>query len=350
MRIVSIVGARPQFVKLAPVSRAMANATPASGGPLEDIIVHTGQHYDAALSSVFFDELQIPKPTVNLDIGSGQHGEQTAKMITAIEQILLDRKPDMVVIYGDTNSTLAGALAAEGHRAAGDGAAAALAALPERADPLAALRGAFDLPGDTVYLDGNSLGALPRHVRPRLEKLITTEWGRDLISSWNRHRWIDLPQRVGDRIGPLIGAADGQVICADSISVNLFKLLAAALRLRPGRTVILTAEGDFPTDGYVAQGLAELLGATRCRLRAVPPDALADALDDDVVAAPESLEQHLASHAAEDEPVAVVGSLPFPPHVRMNAFLWYIERSGHYDLYKHPRKYSGGKPPMPPMT
>jgi kynureninase len=152
----------------------------------------------------------------------------------------------------------------------------------DKNDPLAALRGAFDLPGDTVYLDGNSLGALPRHVRPRLEKLITTEWGRDLISSWNRHRWIDLPQRVGDRIGPLIGAADGQVICADSISVNLFKLLAAALRLRPGRTVILTAEGDFPTDGYVAQGLAELLGATRCRLRAVPPDALADALDDDV--------------------------------------------------------------------
>ena len=90
MRIVSIVGARPQFVKLAPVSRAMANATPASGGPLEDIIVHTGQHYDAALSSVFFDELQIPKPTVNLDIGSGQRGEQTAKMITAIEQILVE--------------------------------------------------------------------------------------------------------------------------------------------------------------------------------------------------------------------------------------------------------------------
>ena len=112
MRIVSIVGARPQFVKLAPVSRAMANAAPDSGDSLEDIIVHTGQHYDAALSRVFFDELQIPTPTVNLEIGSGQHGEQTARMITAIEQTLVDKKPDMVVIYGDTNSTLAGALAA----------------------------------------------------------------------------------------------------------------------------------------------------------------------------------------------------------------------------------------------
>jgi GT2 family glycosyltransferase len=73
-------------------------------------------------------------------------------------------------------------------------------------------------------------------------------------------------------------------------------------------------------------------------------------LDDDVLPAPDSLEQHLASHAAESEAVAVVGALPFPPHVRMNAFLWYIERSGHYDLYKYPRKYPGGKPPMPPLN
>jgi len=149
-------------------------------------------------------------------------------------------------------------------------------------DPLSGLRDAFDLPADTVYLDGNSLGALPRHVRPRLDRLVEREWGQDLVSSWNRHDWIDLPQRVGDRIGRLIGAAPGQVVCADSISVNLFKLLAAALRLRPGRTVILTVDDDFPTDRYVAQGLAELLGATRCRLRAVPYGALPDALDGDV--------------------------------------------------------------------
>lgn len=149
-------------------------------------------------------------------------------------------------------------------------------------DPLAGLRDAFELPADTVYLDGNSLGALPRHVRPRLDNLVTEQWGRDLISSWNRNGWIDLPRRVGDRIGRLVGAAPGQVLCTDSISVNLFKLLAAALRLRPGRTVILTAEGDFPTDGYVAQGLADIVGARRCRLRAVPPDALAQAIDEEV--------------------------------------------------------------------
>ncbi|MEJ2402266.1 MAG: aminotransferase class V-fold PLP-dependent enzyme, partial [Xanthomonadales bacterium] len=149
-------------------------------------------------------------------------------------------------------------------------------------DPLAGLRDAFELPPDTVYLDGNSLGALPRHVRPRLDNLVTEQWGHDLISSWNLNDWIDLPQRVGDRIGRLVGAAPGQVLCTDSISVNQLKLLAAALRLRSGRTVILTAEGDFPTDGYVAQGLADLLGAARCRLRAVPPDALAQAIDEEV--------------------------------------------------------------------
>jgi kynureninase len=149
-------------------------------------------------------------------------------------------------------------------------------------DPLAGLRDAFDLPADTVYLDGNSLGALPAHVRTRLDRLVAEEWGRDLVSSWNRHDWIDLPQRVGDRIGRIVGAAAGQVICADSVSVNLFKLLAAALGLRPGRRVILVEEGDFPTDRYVAQGLSGLLGEDRCRIRAVPRDELPSALDEDV--------------------------------------------------------------------
>ncbi len=112
MRIVSIVGARPQFVKLAPVSRAMAEASESSKVTIEDIIVHTGQHYDSSMSDIFFEELQIPKPGVHLGIGSGPHGQQTGRMVEAIESVLQDAKPDMVVVYGDTNSTVAGALAA----------------------------------------------------------------------------------------------------------------------------------------------------------------------------------------------------------------------------------------------
>ncbi len=108
MKTVSLVGARPQFVKLAPVSRAMA----AAEHDIEDVIVHTGQHYDPSLSDVFFSELKIPEPAVSLGVGSGSHGVQTARMLESVESVLLDRRPDMVVIYGDTNSTLAGALAA----------------------------------------------------------------------------------------------------------------------------------------------------------------------------------------------------------------------------------------------
>jgi UDP-GlcNAc3NAcA epimerase len=111
MRIMSIVGARPQFVKLAAVSRAIARKN-AQGVRLEDLIVHTGQHYDPGMSDVFFEELEIPQPAVDLEIGSGSHGAQTARMLEGIERLLLERKPDAVVVYGDTNSTVAGALAA----------------------------------------------------------------------------------------------------------------------------------------------------------------------------------------------------------------------------------------------
>lgn len=112
MRIVSIVGARPQFVKLAPVSRAMVDDAVTGGRTIDDVIIHTGQHYDAGMSDVFFDELKIPKPTIHLGVGSGSHGTQTARMLEAIEAALVAQRPDWVVIYGDTNSTLAGALAA----------------------------------------------------------------------------------------------------------------------------------------------------------------------------------------------------------------------------------------------
>jgi len=152
----------------------------------------------------------------------------------------------------------------------------------DAADRFAPLRSRFTLPEGKVYLDGNSLGAMPREVAADVQTLLEQQWGEDLIASWNTHDWIRLPSLVGEQIAPLIGAAPGQVLCADTISVNLFKLLAAALALRPGRGVILAAEDDFPTDSYIAQGLEELLGKARCRLRRVPAEHLADALDGSV--------------------------------------------------------------------
>ena len=105
MKVVSIVGARPQFIKAAPVSRQLRRRH-------TEVLVHTGQHYDYGLSQVFFDELEIPEPDINLGIGSASHGQQTGAMLAAIEPVLLDQQPDWVLVYGDTNSTLAGALAA----------------------------------------------------------------------------------------------------------------------------------------------------------------------------------------------------------------------------------------------
>jgi kynureninase len=149
------------------------------------------------------------------------------------------------------------------------------------ADLLAPLRDRFAIPEGTIYLDGNSLGALPKSVVARTAKVVAEEWGRDLITSWNVHDWIDLPRRVGDRIAPLIGAAPGTVLVADSTSINIFKLLAVALEKRPGRKVIVTEENNFPTDVYVAGGLASLLGQGH-EVRLAPTDGLANAIDGDV--------------------------------------------------------------------
>jgi kynureninase len=137
----------------------------------------------------------------------------------------------------------------------------------------------FRLPEGVIYLDGNSLGALPLDAPARIARTVEREWGDDLITSWNRHDWIGLPQRVGAQIARLIGARDDEVIACDSTSINLFKLLAAALAARPGRNTILMVEDDFPTDLYMAQGLAALGGAT---LRTVPADAILTAIDEAV--------------------------------------------------------------------
>src|SRR5579863_2787840 len=110
MRIVSIVGARPQFVKLAVIARAVARRP--AGESWSHRIIHTGQHYDPQLSSVFFEELEIPRPDHDLGVGSGPHGEQTGEMLKRLEPVLISEKPDWVLLYGDTNSTLAGALVA----------------------------------------------------------------------------------------------------------------------------------------------------------------------------------------------------------------------------------------------
>jgi kynureninase len=149
----------------------------------------------------------------------------------------------------------------------------------DRADALAPLRDRFELPAGIIYLDGNSLGALPKAVKPRIDEVVATQWGEGLIRSWNTYDWIDLPARVGARIGKLIGAEPDTVVVADSTSVNLFKALAAALSLRRGRDTILTERGNFPTDGYIASGTAELFGR---KVRFADPANIVDALDDSV--------------------------------------------------------------------
>jgi kynureninase len=149
------------------------------------------------------------------------------------------------------------------------------------ADPLARSRDEFVLPEGVVYLDGNSLGALPRQAEERVRAVMTRQWGQDLIKSWNVHDWIGAPARLGGKIARLIGAKPGEVLVADSTSLNVFKALHAALCLRPERRVILSDDGNFPTDLYMAQGLTELLGATH-RLKIVPSDEIASALTEDV--------------------------------------------------------------------
>ena len=114
MRVITVVGARPQFIKAAVVSRAIEefNQTASTGDRIEEVLIHTGQHYDDNMSDVFFKEMQIPIPRYHLGIGGGTHGAMTGRMLESLEGLMLEEKPDVVLVYGDTNSTLAGALVA----------------------------------------------------------------------------------------------------------------------------------------------------------------------------------------------------------------------------------------------
>ncbi len=150
-------------------------------------------------------------------------------------------------------------------------------------DPLAPLREQFDLPADVIYLDGNSLGVLPRNTAARVQQAVKDEWGTGLIRSWNTAGWIDLPQRVGNKIARLVGAGDNELVVADSTSVNLYKVLSAALRIAgadaPQRKRIVSERSNFPTDLYIAEGLARQHGL---QLVLVEPDEIPQHLNDDL--------------------------------------------------------------------
>ncbi len=156
-------------------------------------------------------------------------------------------------------------------------------------DNLRHARERFDLTDDLIYLDGNSLGALPRTTTACIAEVTGQQWGRDLIRSWNKHHWISLPQKLGAKIAALIGANANEVIVADSTSVNLFKLLACVLQLPhvgddANRRIIISERGNFPTDLYIAQGLNQLLG-NRFTLKLVEANEITNSLDHTVAAA-----------------------------------------------------------------
>lgn len=152
----------------------------------------------------------------------------------------------------------------------------------DRTDPLAGKLDEFLLPADTIYLNGNSLGPLSRQAQLRAQDVVAEQWGNDLIASWNKHAWIDLPSSTAAKIAPIVGAAADQLICCDSVSINLIKLLTAGLELQSPRRVILSQQDNFPTDLYAAQGLERLLHDDRCELRTVSADEIIENLNEDV--------------------------------------------------------------------
>lgn len=152
----------------------------------------------------------------------------------------------------------------------------------DQSDPLSCKRAEFLIPANIIYLNGNSLGPLTKKSQQRAQQVVEQQWGKDLIASWNTHAWIDLPFTAGEKIAKLIGAAQQQLVCCDSVSINLLKTLTSALQMQASRNIILSQEDNFPTDLYVAQGLEALLGATRCKLKTCGATELVQELDEDV--------------------------------------------------------------------
>lgn len=145
----------------------------------------------------------------------------------------------------------------------------------------AALKTLFHIPEGVIYLDGNSLGPLPKAAPARIGAMVEQEWGDMLITGWNKAGWMDLPRRLGDRIARLIGAETGSVVVGDTLSIKVYQALAAALKMQPDRRVILSDNGNFPSDLYMAEGLTGLLG-DGYELRVVDPEAVGDALTPDI--------------------------------------------------------------------
>lgn len=144
-----------------------------------------------------------------------------------------------------------------------------------------ATRAMFDLPDGVIYLDGNSLGPLPKTAAARVAQAVTAEWGQMLITGWNKAGWMDQPSRIGDRIAKLIGAEPGTVVMGDTLSIKVYQALASALEMNPSRRVILSDTGNFPSDLYMAEGLCRTLGQGYS-LKTVAPEDLSDAIDDTV--------------------------------------------------------------------
>ncbi|WP_264213049.1 kynureninase [Leisingera thetidis] len=145
----------------------------------------------------------------------------------------------------------------------------------------AATKAMFELPEGVIYLDGNSLGPLPRAARERVGSMMQDEWGQMLITGWNKAGWMDKPRVLGDRIGRLIGAEPGHVVMGDTLSIKVYQAVASALELNPGRKVVLSDNGNFPTDLYMASGLLKSLGPDY-ELRVVDPEAVEDSITEEI--------------------------------------------------------------------
>jgi kynureninase len=201
----------------------------------------------------------------------------------------------------------------------------ALASELDEHDELSHLVNEFCLPKNCIYLDGNSLGPLPLVAKQRAIDVVEQQWGEDLITSWNKHAWIDLPQVVGAKISPLLGCEPSQVIACDSISVNLTKVLSAALTIQQGssltRNVVISQRDNFPTDLYMVQGLSELLGKPRCDLVSVAETDIMQSLEQYADTAAVLLLTHVnfrtgrihdmqkITHAAHEKGIVVVWDL-----------------------------------------